>query len=166
MAAAYLSVMRLRELLCYDPETGIFIRRRGQGAGLPAHLRSNRNGYGRISLDGHEWLAHRLAWLYVHGAWPSSQLDHINRNKLDNRICNLRLATHDLNQQNHIRARRTNKIGLLGVSLSQGKWRAQITVNRKKIFLGRFDDPEQAHSAYLDAKARLHIGAHLGVIAS
>jgi hypothetical protein len=98
-----LTAERLREILGYDPETGLFTRlvrtgriRAGEVAGT-AHSR----GYRSIVIDGRVYLSHRLAWLYVHGEWPPEQIDHINRNRADNRLVNLRAAKQS---QNNVRA--------------------------------------------------------------
>jgi hypothetical protein len=92
-----LNAARLRELMHYEPETGRVVRRtatRGHRAGAVAGC-TRRDGYQVISIDGYRYLAHRLAWLYVHGAWPDGDLDHINANPSDNRIANLRAATSE-----------------------------------------------------------------------
>lgn len=149
---------RLHELLDYDLLTGTFtwrVAHRGT-AKAGAVAGSPGAGYVCIRIDGRRYLAHRLAWLYVHGGWPDTQVDHINGDPTDNRLANLRMATPAQNQQNQRRARADNKCGLLGVSLCRGRWQAEIRLNGKGIYLGRFDTPKQAHDAYLAAKARLH----------
>ena len=103
-------------------------------------------------------MAHRLAWLYTHGKWPSKYIDHINGVKTDNRIANLREADNGENMQNQRRARRNSKTGLLGVrwNRASGNYVAVITVNRHVINVGSFKTAEEAHEAYLRAKAELH----------
>lgn len=149
---------RLRELLDYDPGTGVFVRRKNLGG---IHKGSNagsisREGYLRIQLDGKKYLCHRLAWLYIYGRWPIDQLDHINGIRSDNRIENLRECSNSENSQN-VRAHKDGA-GMLGATWDKrcGKWLSQICVNGKKIFLGRFDAQEKAHSAYLKAKYQYH----------
>lgn len=154
-----LTAERLREVLDYDPATGLFTRkvrtaRNVQVGDVAGSL--NGKGYICIRVDGRSHKAHRLAWLYVHGVWPQSGIDHINGIKDDNHIINLREATHSDNQQNLRKPHADNKIGLLGVSRSQGKFKAQIKVYGKVRTIGRFHTPEAAHAAYLKAKRQLH----------
>ena len=87
-----LTAERLRERLHYDAETGVFTRRFGSGHARAGDMAGtvHRTGYVRISIDGGKYTAHHLAWLYVHGVWPSDQIEHINRKRSDNRIANLR----------------------------------------------------------------------------
>lgn len=117
----------------------------------------NNNGYRCISVKCKIYLAHRIVWLMIHGEFPTIQIDHINGNKLDNRISNLREATHKQNQQNKIKPQSDNKIGFLGVHFNKsGKFRAQICVNKKNKHLGMFDTAKEAHEAYLKAKRQHH----------
>lgn len=132
---------RLKQLLHYDPETGVFTwiahQRRpdliGTVAGFDAH------GYVGISVDRKKYPAHSLAWLYVYGEMPLSELDHKNRVRSDNRIRNLRKATRKQNACNQS-PRKASKTGVVGVSIDAqtGKFRAHITVDAKMIHLGRF----------------------------
>lgn len=153
---------RLREVLDYDPASGWFTWRENHR--MPA-LRGARaggvgpstRGYRYICVDGRIYQAHRLAWLYVYGCWPSNKIDHRNLEHDDNAIANLRDATDSQSAANR-RASRSNAVGLKGVTLIRpGHWRARITVNHRQINLGRFRDPEAAHAAYADA-ARQHFG--------
>jgi hypothetical protein len=157
MADANLSAARLRELLDYAPDTGLF-RSNGKTVGF---LVPPKN-YMRVLVAGRQRLAHRLAWLYVHGEWPAGQIDHINGIKTDNRIANLRCVTAEHNMQNARSARSSNKsCGLLGVTMqkkSGKKWVAQISAKGVNRYLGRYDTPEEAHVAYVEAKRRLHDG--------
>jgi hypothetical protein len=158
---------KLRELLDYDPDTGAFHWRvdrkggngqRGQIAGSPSST-----GYWQIGVNGGRFLAHRLAWLYVHGELPLNQIDHIDGIKSNNRMSNLRDITLAHNVQNQHQPARDNKTGFLGVSLHRrsGKFRAVITVARRQLWIGQFDSPEQAHAAYLEAKRKHHTGCTL-----
>lgn len=99
-------------------------------------------------IDGENYLAHRLAWLYVYGEWPKNQIDHINRIKTDNKIKNLRDVTNSTNQHNNA-IRRHNTSGTTGVMTlkSKNSWGAQIYVNNKRIYLGVFKTKEEAISA-------------------
>src|SRR6267378_3706505 len=115
-------VRNLRWLLEYDPVTGIFVRLTGRYRGKQVGY-INPRGRLMIGLGRQKYFAHRLAWLYVHGKWPDGELDHINGDASDNRIVNLRPATRS--QQNaNCPARRTNALGIKGVSLDRGRYRA------------------------------------------
>lgn len=161
MADAILSADRLRAVVHYDPETGRFTRtvrlaQRHQVGDDACHRMSN--GYLRIAIDSKRYLAHRAAWLYVYGEWPNV-IDHINGDRTDNRIANLRSGTQAQNAQNRRSAQADNRSsGLLGVTWhSQNrKWCAHVTLNGKKKHVGLFDDPKVAHEAYLKAKRTLH----------
>jgi hypothetical protein len=154
---------RLKEVLHYDPSTGVFTWATNMGGrgkvGAVAGW-SHQDGYMEIGVFGRKVRAHRLAWLFVFGRWPICQIDHINGDRADNRIENLREVTDKENRQNLRTAMVTNKTtGLLGSApTANGKrWMAKISLHRKQIYLGTFDSPELAHQAYLDAKRRLHI---------
>lgn len=156
-----LTAERLREVLDYNPETGVFTWRVSNGKRAVAGQLAggiSRNGYVRISIDDARHYAHRLAWLYVHGVWPKGQIDHINGAKTDNRIANLREATNAQNGQNRRTARADSQSGLIGVYLHpiSGRWGAEIVRDGQKHSLGYFDTPEAAHAAYLAAKRELH----------
>lgn len=149
----------LKELLHYDPETGVFtwaVSRSGVRIGDVAGC-LKRNGYRYIGVDGRDYLAHRLAWLYMTGLWPADQIDHINGVKDDNRLVNLREATHLQNHQNRALDVK-NTSGFLGVSWHRvtEKWRAYISVGGQQKHLGLFTRPEDAYAAHLTAKAELH----------
>jgi hypothetical protein len=154
----------LHTLLAYDPGSGEFRWREKvssrRPAGSPAGTRTAR-GYIRIRINGKTHAAHRLAWLFVYGDWPEQQIDHINGDRADNRIANLRDVAPRVNSQNRKRANATNSNGLLGVSRcrERGTFVAQIRDPQGRMkFLGRFDQSEAAHAAYLKAKAVLHEG--------
>ena len=163
MADELLSVARLRELLHYNPETGTFtwlVRtsnciKIGDRAG--GH---NADGYVLVRVDGKQYLAHRLAWLYMTGKWPVDQIDHRNGVCEDNRFDNLRDVKPAMNSQNMRRPPMHNKSKFLGVCWHKqnGKWRAQIHIKGKQIYLGVFDCPKVAHAAYIAAKRQFHEG--------
>jgi len=158
---------RLKELLHYDPETGVFTWRVDRGsvkAGSEAGC-VHSNGYHLIKVCKKIFYAHRLVFLYMTGGWPSQHVDHINGKKRDNRWFNLRDVDVGMNSQNERSPRVNNKSGFLGVCLisgSSGKpYRAQIGLPGgagKTKNLGRYATPEEAHEAYLAAKRRLHKG--------
>lgn len=140
----------LKRLLDYCPETGIFTWRIGRGGTAWAGTKAgalDANGYINIRIHRRLIKAHRLAWLYVHGVWPSCDLDHRNRNKADNRISNLRLASEAQNVANSI-TRRDNKCGLKGVSKRGDRFCARITKNKRRVHLGWFKTAEAASAAY------------------
>lgn len=163
MAEAILSADRLRELLHYDPLTGEFSRLvalRGGRLG-PVVSPPFKNGYRYINVDGHRYLSHRIAWLYVHGKLPDNDIDHINCNRADNRFSNLRDVARFVNNQNRRRARADNmSSGLTGVTwhAHSRKWRARITLHGREYRLGLYTSPGDAYDAYIKAKRRLHEG--------
>lgn len=151
MATSSLTQARLKELLRYDPETGVMTwLRSGKRAGT-----KHRLGYRNVVVDGKGYAEHRLAWLLVHGQWPEHDLDHINRVRDDNRLRNLRPATRSENCQNQP-VRKSNKSGTTGVYLHglSGKWAASINIAKKQRHLGLFDSVDQAIAARKAAEAR------------
>ena len=141
---------RLKELLHYDEKTGAFtwkVKKGGRAvAGQHAGTKDVR-GYLVIRLDGVLYKAHRLAWLYSHGEWPEENIDHINRDRSDNRLKNLRLANQSLNMHNA--NRRAGKSGVVGVTHDKwrDKWVARIKINYRSVFLGRFNSLAEATQA-------------------
>lgn len=148
----------LKDLLHYDPTTGIFrwrVRRGGVSPGDTTGCEDS-SGHLGICLNGRLYLAHRLAWFYVHGEWPEV-IDHVNGDRKDNRLVNLRDTNITGNAQNTRAPRRNNRTGYLGVvPRPGGKFRALIGVNGEKKNIGHFDTPEEAHEAYKKAKRELH----------
>lgn len=162
MAASDLTAARLRELLHYNPETGVFIWRVFRcGRAMPGAVAGRKTGgYWCINIDGKTHKAARLAWLYVTGDWPEHVVDHRDTNKLNNCWGNLRDITQPNNLQNQRRARSDNLLGLLGVTkhAKNNKFQARITLDKKTLSLGYFHTPDEAHAAYVEAKRRLHPG--------
>ncbi len=161
MTDTILTQERLKELLHYNPETGIFTWKispranvkSGNVAGYSAH------GHIQITIDRKAYMSHRLAWLYVHGTWPIGQIDHINCIKTDNRIINLRDVSHSVNMQNIHNPQKNNSCNYRGVYFFKpmNKYASRIRANGKSYFLGYFDKAEDAGMAYVKAKSNLHI---------
>jgi len=148
----------LQRMFVYDPDTGVFTRRvscRNRKAGSVAgHICTS--GYWQITLNGRFLMAHRLAWLYVYGHWPNGILDHINRERADNRICNLRLADRSVNQIN-AKTRSDNTCGARGVMRTRtGKYVAYAVVARKYSHGGHYQTIEEAAEAARRLRIKLY----------
>jgi hypothetical protein len=141
----------VRKFLCYDPLTGILTWKispsRNCRLGAVAGCQMQR-GYLTIGLLRKLYLAHRLAWLIVYGKWPDQAVDHIDGDRTNNRLANLREATNSQNQQNRLRK---------GYHFKDGLYCARITLNEKRIALGYFKTEEAARAAYLEASEK-HFG--------
>ena len=108
-----------------------------------------------MTVDRIVYRAHRLIWLMYHGQWPPQEIDHINGDRADNRIVNLRLATASQNRANS-KVYKTNRCGFKGVARTPyGRWVARIHFEKTK-YLGTFDTPEEAHAAYVRAAQAAH----------
>lgn len=152
-----LTQKRLKELLHYDPETGTFtwkVRtsnrvRVGDIAGSRHSTNGGKYVAKKVRVDGVTYLAHRLAWFYMYGIWPSGDTDHMDRNPLNNSAHNLRCATRKQNVEN-ASMRADNTSGFRGVCFipKTGRWFAQIRHNRVQVNIGYFDTPEEASAAY------------------
>lgn len=138
-------------LVQYNPISGNFLRD-GKRAGT-----LNRLGYVQIKMDGRLYLAHRLAWFLHYGYLPAKQIDHVNGNKADNRISNLRLASGSENLRNRGKPC-NNTSGYKGVSwiAHYQKWQATIKFDGKNKYLGRFATREEAAEAYSKAALQHH----------
>jgi hypothetical protein len=150
-----LTQARLKELLHYDPETGVFTWRefrRGKAVAGSVAGSLNPTGYIHIYVDNNPYKAHRLAWLYTNGAWPEKFIDHINGVRDDNRLCNLRAVTNQENVCNIKNARSDSTTGLLGVGARRNKFVATVRHKGQRFFLGYFDTAEEAYAAYLVKK--------------
>ena len=150
-----LTQQRLKELLDYKRGTGIFtwsnpLKFANVKVGSVAGFLDN--GYIRICINGKQYFAHRLAWLYTHGEFPKYEIDHINRIKNDNRIENLRDVIHSINQHNKP-IQKNNNHGVTGVYWIKRnkKWKASIMIDRKSIYLGSFKRKQDAIKARKDA---------------
>ena len=131
----YIDHSKLLNMLDYNPETGIFVWK--EPSKHSRHLKGkqagsmNDRGYIRVKLLNKDYKAHRLAWYYVHSEWPPQQIDHINRNRSDNRICNLRLATPSLNSFNKT-PHRLSSSGVRGVFKHGTKYIAYVGRNARQ----------------------------------
>ena len=149
--------------LHYNPATGIFTWSTG-GRGIRKSAiagTKNSEGYWGVRCCGRVYLAHRLAWFFVHGEWPHGGIDHINGDRMDNRLENLRVVAHEINMQNKRAAMaNNNSCGLLGVTWNKQhcKWQSKLMASGKRHHIGYFDTAESAHEAYLNAKRILHPG--------
>lgn len=155
------SIELLRSLFDYDPKTGVITRKitvsynskAGDVVGF-----DDGKGYLRVCISGRPYLCHRVAWAIAHGEWPALAIDHRNGIRSDNRIDNLRQATHVENGQNQRKAQRGSKSGLLGAYIEPrtGRYYSQIKVDGRIRKLGSFASAIDAHMAYVAAKQRLH----------
>lgn len=158
-------VAYLRSILIYDMETGIFNWR--HRSDMPKEWNTkyagkiagtdDRHGYSQICINYKLYRAHRLAWIWVTGDWPTQDIDHIDMNGFNNSFGNLRHATRSQNNCNTTK-RTTNTSGFKGVTFdkNENKWVAQISINKKHKMLGRFATRELAHAAYCVASTKLH----------
>lgn len=160
---------RLLQLLSYEESTGIFRWKEKRYYMAADSIAGTRRGLGYIAIriQGQSYYAHRLAIFYITGSMPetSMDVDHINGIRIDNAYKNLRVVTHQTNQENRIRANRRStgrSSKYLGVSWKKEKqlWVANIGLSGKQKHLGYFDDEEAAHFAYIAAK-RIHHGGCL-----
>lgn len=154
-----LTQKRLRELLDYAPDTGLFAwrtSRKGQPAKGTIAGTVSGEGYLAVTIDYKTYLLHRLAWFYVHGVWPDDKLDHANGIRTDNRITNIR----ECNQQENARNRKTNKgsiSGVSGVTWRRGKWEVNISVRKYcNTCFGRYSDLELAELVAHEARNKYH----------
>lgn len=147
----------LRGVLNYDKEMGQFTWIKRCSTNVPAGTKTgciNTIGYRVIRINKKLYAAHRLAWLYIHGRWPNTEIDHINGKRDDNRLCNLRECTRSENNQN----RPIGSSGLIGARYrkDRNKYYSSINAFGKNHYLGQYDDAASAHNAYIKAKATLH----------
>ena len=159
------TLAELKRLLDYDPLTGKFTWRVYRNAKVRPGATAgtvNKRGYRYICVNGCQLQAHRLAFFYMTGAWPSEQIDHQHGHRDDNRWSELRDLPRAINNQNIVRPHADNKTGFLGVvPAPNGRFDAHICTNGKRKYLGRFNTGEEAHSVYLAAKRELHQGCTL-----
>ena len=148
-----LSFRQISSLFQYNKDNGLFLRKTGRGAYKREWTAGTRqtNGYMFFIIDGKKYLAHRLAFLLVHGRYPNGVIDHINGVRSDNRIENLRDVSQGQNTKNvKVSVERKMKFAGCYFDSSNGLWAAEAIVKKKRYHLGRFRSKEEAHQVYLD----------------
>lgn len=168
MPKPYPTVDRIRELLAYNPDTGALTWRVKRSTNAPAGAlagtlsNAGKGKYFSLSVDNVRFWAHRIIWLHFYGRLPINTIDHIDGNRLNNKIENLRDIPHAINNQNIRKITSASSTGLLGVTRYQHKlsvsYMASININGRKKYLGSYPTPEEAHRVYLDAKRTMHVG--------
>jgi hypothetical protein len=160
-----LTYEQAHNLLRYDETTGDLYWKadvaKNVKAGMVAGKSRKRDLYKTLNYQKRQHQAHRVVWLMMHGSYPKEFIDHINGDRTDNRLCNLREADRHINAQNVRKPNKGNTSGYLGVSFKRGAYEANLNCGKKTIYLGRYSDPKIAHEAYLEAKRVLHIGCTL-----
>ncbi len=168
MGIHHITAELVQLLLDYDANTGILRWRISRGRSKSGAIAGSvkKNGYIGISINATTLLAHRAIWLYVHGTWPKYQIDHINGNKCDNRISNLRDVLPAINSQNLTKPHKDSKSGILGVCWKSRdkRWIAEINIDKRSHHIGMFRTAQEARDAYLAAKAQLHPGDRRNVM--
>lgn len=152
------SYEEIDRVFAYDKDTGFITRKIrtarcttvGEVAG-----HTNSQGYVILKYLGQSFKAHRIAWLLHHKVWPVHDIDHIDGNKANNSINNLRDVTRQLNCLN-TSTKSKNTSGYRGVSLHNNKWRARIMLEGKSTIIGSYDTPEEASIAYQNFKKTIH----------
>lgn len=157
------SAERLRDLLMYEPETGVFTNRVTRNARSCAGAISgspDADGYLLVCLEWRTYKLHQLAFLYMTGEWPTGLVDHKDTCRSNNAWANLRDVSHSINSQNRRTSYSNSGTGLLGTSFdkTKNKYVAQISINGKQTNLGRYATAEIAHQVYLEAKRKHHKG--------
>jgi hypothetical protein len=148
------SFEEINKAFSYDSQTGIFTRKIRTAncskiGDVAGHI--NTQGYVIIKYLGEAYKAHRLAWLLTNKVWPAGDVDHIDGNKSNNAIYNLRDVSRSRNALN-TSIKSKNKSGYKGVSIHNGRWRARIMLDGKSIIIGSYTTPEEASAAYNEYK--------------
>jgi hypothetical protein len=155
-----LTAEQARELLDYDPSTGGLVWRKSPCNSIPAGSRAgspNNHGYLLVSVMRRTYHVHRLIWLLSHGVWPEGQVDHKNGNRLDNRLCNLRVASRNQNCANS-KLRKDSFSGVKGVlwSKAESRWIARLDYKGRRVLRRRFTTKEEAEACVREARLRFH----------
>lgn len=149
---------KLKSILKYDKDTGVFTWLIRPTISVPvgsiAGYLDKSVGYIKIGFNRKNYLAHRLAWLYCYGEWPENQIDHINHNRIDNRICNLR-DVDDFGNRTNTSIYSKNKSGVHGVTWRANRWESKISFKGVTYYLGRFVDIGDAIEARKNAESNL-----------
>ncbi len=145
----------LKSILVYHPESGLFTRAKGSRKGQLASTGANNKGYVSIRVHSRKYRAHRLAWLYMTGRWPTHTIDHINRVRNDNRWINLREATFSQQAANTPK-RSTSTSPYKGVKKKSGRWWAFVYHSGTRQKFGPYETPEEARSRYIEAATKIH----------
>ena len=146
---------KLKDILHYNPDTGTFIWKINRGRIKLGDIAGRLSRYIQIGYNNKKYAAHRLAWLYVYGKMPDGEIDHINHEKTDNRILNLRDSTREEQAQNMVQ-RKDNRSGTTGVGFRRdaNKWHARITVDKKQMHIGYYFTKEEAIVARKKAETK------------
>ncbi|MCZ2128603.1 MAG: HNH endonuclease [Anaerolineales bacterium] len=147
----------VRELFDYDEVDGWLMRKFKNGKTRPCGHTPTCNGYGYVRIARKSYLTHRIVWLWHHGTWPQNNIDHIDRDRMNNRIENLRVVNRSENQHNRGLSK-NNTSGFPSVYWykPREKYRVQIKVDNKKTHIGYFETFEEAYLAYQLAKIKMH----------
>ncbi len=148
-----ITLEQAKHLMNYDPETGIFTWRIAHGNVKENAIAGTiQGGYRKVTICNEQVKIHRLAWFMIYGVWPSGQIDHIDGDKLNNRISNLRDVPMSINMQNRYAVRRKDSGLPYGVTRHRnGRFMANIRV-------GTYDTVEEAQEAFMNAKRLIHEG--------
>jgi hypothetical protein len=157
-----LTLERVKDVVDYQSISGEFVWKISPTSSVAVGSRAgsvHSSGYKIITIDGTRVRAHRLAWFYNHGVWPSNGMDHINGQKLDNRLENLRDSTASVSSFNRGRPS-NNTSGIVGVRWDKRgkKWRASITIKHKDVYLGAYDNVRDAQAARAKAERKYFPG--------
>jgi hypothetical protein len=150
----------IKKLFHYDAESGMLLWRKGNNRNVKPWQEAkspNGHGYYNVKIDGKSYLVHRLIWLYVHGSFPKEDIDHKNRIRNDNRLCNLRAVSRTDNCQN-ISLPDHNKSGHIGVSWikSHNRWTVYVKVDKKNKWLGYYKNLDDAVAARKAGEAKFY----------
>lgn len=143
----------LKSILAYNPDTGEFTKNKK----IAGYI-DKQSGYVKVMIKQKNYFAHRLAFLYMTGSFPTKHVDHINKDKSNNSWKNLREVSQEVNNQHYIEPTKRNKLKVLGVRQRGNSYTSSVSFNKKQYHAGTYSTPEQAHEAYVNLKRQLHIG--------